>query len=78
MGVEGLTYHEKRALGFGTVKERLGKVCSSYINNPPSCRRSPLQQALLPVLQDAIGNYFDCRLTLRPVVVSKLRSAWQR
>lgn len=28
MGSEGLTYHERRALGFGTVKERLGKVCS--------------------------------------------------
>ena len=26
MGVEGLTYHEKKALGFGTVKQRLGKV----------------------------------------------------
>ena len=26
MGSEGLTYHEKRALGFGTVRERVGKV----------------------------------------------------
>ena len=26
MGVEGLTYHEKKALGFGTVQQRLGKV----------------------------------------------------
>lgn len=26
MGVESLTYHEKKALGFGTVKQRLGKV----------------------------------------------------
>uniref|UniRef100_A0A7R9YV45 Nitric oxide synthase-interacting protein zinc-finger domain-containing protein n=1 Tax=Chlamydomonas euryale TaxID=1486919 RepID=A0A7R9YV45_9CHLO len=25
MGAEGLRYHERRALGFGTVKERLGK-----------------------------------------------------
>eukprot|EP00210_Caulerpa_lentillifera_P006715 g6417.t1 len=25
MGSEGLTYHEKRALGFGTVRERVGK-----------------------------------------------------
>lgn len=26
MGTEGLTYHERRAMGFGTLKERLGKV----------------------------------------------------
>ena len=71
MGVEGLTYHEKRALGFGTVKERLGKVWSSCSNNPTCCRCSPLHQAVLAVLQDAIGSYYDCRLTLRPVVVSK-------
>lgn len=42
MGSEALTYHERRALGYGTTKERLGK--------------------------DAVGNYFDCRLTLSPAV----------
>ena len=26
MGAEALTYHERKALGFGTVTERLGKV----------------------------------------------------
>lgn len=26
MGSEALTYHERKALGFGTVSERLGKV----------------------------------------------------
>jgi len=26
MGTEGLTYNERRGLGFGMVKERLGKV----------------------------------------------------
>ena len=31
MGVEGLTYHEKKALGFGTVKQRLGKVSGSKL-----------------------------------------------
>lgn len=31
MGVEGLTYHEKKALGFGTVKQRLGKVCKPSV-----------------------------------------------
>lgn len=32
MGSEQLTYHERRALGFGTVKERLGKEaqCNYY------------------------------------------------
>lgn len=28
MGSESLTYHERKALGFGTVQERLGKVGS--------------------------------------------------
>jgi nitric oxide synthase-interacting protein len=42
MGSEALTYHERRALGYGTTKERLGK--------------------------DAVGNYYDCRLTLSPAV----------
>lgn len=26
MGTEGLTYHERKAMGYGTLKERLGKV----------------------------------------------------
>lgn len=26
MGSEGMTYHERRSLGFGTVRERIGKV----------------------------------------------------
>lgn len=26
MGAEGLTYNERRGQGYGTVKERLGKV----------------------------------------------------
>lgn len=34
MGVEGLTYHEKKALGFGTVKQRLGKVWLACLNLP--------------------------------------------
>lgn len=31
MGVEGLTYHEKKALGFGTVQQRLGKVECKFV-----------------------------------------------
>ena len=27
MGSESFTYEEKRALGYGTIKERLGKAC---------------------------------------------------
>ena len=45
MGSEALTYHERKALGFGTVKERVGKVglrvlCSSGRTGTPSssCR----------------------------------------
>lgn len=30
MGAEGLTYHERKGLGYGTVQERLGKA------SPPS------------------------------------------
>jgi len=36
MGSEALTYHERKALGFGTVKERVGKVsatCCSCLCN---------------------------------------------
>ena len=40
MGVEGLTYHEKKALGFGTVKQRLGKVRLSGLFLKQSCLRS--------------------------------------
>lgn len=37
MGSESQTYHERKALGYGTVRERLGKVrasCSSFCNMP--------------------------------------------
>ncbi len=39
MGSEALTYHERKALGFGTVKERVGKV-GQYL------RRAKLQQQI--------------------------------
>jgi len=29
-GSEGLSYHERRALGYGTAKERLGKVSALF------------------------------------------------
>lgn len=31
MGSEALTYHERKALGFGTVKERVGKVSATCL-----------------------------------------------
>ena len=37
MGVEGLTYHEKKALGFGTVQQRLGKVKNLLATESLSC-----------------------------------------
>lgn len=45
MGVEGLTYHEKKALGFGTVQQRLGK---DSVGNYYDCRLT-LQPAVDPV-----------------------------
>ena len=37
MGAEALTYHERRALGYGTVKERLGKVCAVVLGGVDEC-----------------------------------------
>lgn len=49
MGAEALTYHEKRALGYGTVKERLGKVSVRDGEMPGARRRrSPLLPSHLP------------------------------
>ena len=77
MGAEALTYHERRALGYGTVKERLGKVSRGGGGTkgwwrpsilPCLSRTLSLSISLRP--QDSLGNYYDCRLTLQPVVVS--------
>jgi hypothetical protein len=51
MGSEALTYHEKKALGFGTVKERVGKVSG------PSCCHAlaaarPIRRSLDPLKLD--------------------------
>ncbi len=83
MGVEGLTYHEKKALGFGTVQQRLGKVqllllplflehfvlLLVAVGACISCTHSSY-------LQDSVGNYYDCRLTLQPAVVSYIVCCW--
>ena len=46
LGSENLTYHEKKALGFGTVKERLGK---ETVKDFDACGLG-LQHALDPVV----------------------------
>ena len=73
MGVEGLTYHEKKALGFGTVKQRLGKVLDllCWLINPHRLFCNIAAPHLCRCfMQDSVGNYNDCRLTLQPAVVS--------
>ena len=37
MGSEGLSYHERKALGFGTVRERLGKVDEGFRSLMHAC-----------------------------------------
>ena len=81
-----MTYAEMKGLGYGTVNERLGKVSSYAPGQRGPCYpahrsrgeflcRAELLQ-LLGVyntpsdVQVAVGNYYDCRLTLRPAVVS--------
>jgi hypothetical protein len=48
MGSEALTYHEKKAMGYGTLKERLGKVLLSLF-----CRRYASGQGTGRQLQDS-------------------------
>ena len=79
MGSESQTYHERKALGYGTVRERLGKACCCTLASPVlkllmalPCMASP--SASSPSdgglhLQDSAGNFDDCRLTLQPAVV---------
>lgn len=43
MGSEALTYNERKALGFGTVKERLGKVRKR--RRKSSARRAALRES---------------------------------
>lgn len=92
MGSESMTYAEMKGLGYGTVKERLGKVTTwslplslpghlEFVQlfvegsalEPPASFLEALYCSLSsdgsPELQDAVGNYSDCRLTLQPVVV---------
>ena len=89
MGSESMTYAEMKGLGYGTIKERLGKVTTRTLGiRYMLCRSRMLmcsgphtgiaEQPIVPAgradiffpVQDAVGNYYDCRLTLQPAVVS--------
>ena len=74
MGAESQTYGERTALGYGTVKERLGKVrkLALFTGGLLRARLQPpvLRLRVEDISQDAIGNFYDCRLTLQPAVVS--------
>lgn len=71
MGSESQTAGERAALGYGTVKERLGKVLITAarlllsVHGQLSVRVS--HSSALP--QEAIGNFYDCRISLKPAVV---------
>ena len=77
MGSEALTYHERKALGFGTVKERLGKVGPLESSGRLAVLSVEAADSVIrPHLQDSQGNYYDCCLTLQPAVVSLWDLAW--
>ncbi|CAG9462832.1 unnamed protein product [Pedinophyceae sp. YPF-701] len=66
MGREALTYHERRALGFGTVQERVGK---DAISNFDDCRLS-LSPAVDPVASPQ-GVVFSRESILEYLVAQK-------
>eukprot|EP00892_Ulva_mutabilis_P012112 jgi/Ulvmu1/9273/UM050_0022.1 len=66
MGTEGLTYHEKRAMGFGTLKERLGKDAQG---NFYDCCLT-LQPAVDPVITRT-GHLFSREAILEYYLVQK-------
>ena len=77
MGSEGLRYHERRALGFGTVKERLG---AETVKNFDACALS-LSHATDPVVTPE-GVLYDrehilrCLLHQKKDIARKLK-AWE-
>lgn len=92
MGAENMTYAERKALGFGTVKERLGKVSQGMALVPAVhectglgslCTHKPIAHSMssegrdcprtrscVCCMQDSLGNYSDCCLTLTTAMVS--------
>jgi hypothetical protein len=58
IGSEGLTYHERRALGYGTARERLGAVSEVLVGRaahpaaaPRAARRRPTPLRALSLKQ---------------------------
>jgi hypothetical protein len=83
MGSEALTYHERKGMGHGTLKERLGKVRSLKFRLPTMvtvlglavpCAHAHAAESLRAV-QDAQGDYFACSLTLQQARVRSLMLA---
>ncbi|DBA91103.1 hypothetical protein WJX77_006701 [Trebouxia sp. C0004] len=77
MGVEGLTYHEKKALGFGTVKQRLGK---DSVGNYYDCRLT-LQPAVDPVCTPE-GYLFSKEAIIESLIqqkkaIKRKHAAWE-
>lgn len=72
MGCESLTYEERRAIGWGTVKERLGKVCNEAPSDGLVVRKVSLI-SYVPPAQDSIKDWDSCALCLHPVQVRALR-----
>jgi hypothetical protein len=72
MGSETLSYAERKAMGYGTVKERFGKVS---LSNLTSVYLATATMVLADrwcwdrCSQDTLGNYDDCCLTLQEAVV---------
>jgi hypothetical protein len=56
MGSESQTYHERKALGYGTVRERLGKVRPASRGRSHHARAVLRSSATSPGLQHIIEN----------------------
>jgi len=71
MGSEGLNYHERRAMHFGTQNERLGKVRTRrhLLWGIGPCVRSLRKMGVLDVGgQDSLRAFDHCGLTLSPAI----------
>ena len=70
MGSEALTYHERKAMGHGTLSERLGKVRirTSYAENELSALSQTSSQRSVPLhaqlLTPRALRSHSCRLAL--------------
>eukprot|EP00192_Tetraselmis_astigmatica_P014249 CAMPEP_0117675388 /NCGR_PEP_ID=MMETSP0804-20121206/15577_1 /TAXON_ID=1074897 /ORGANISM="Tetraselmis astigmatica, Strain CCMP880" /LENGTH=307 /DNA_ID=CAMNT_0005484385 /DNA_START=301 /DNA_END=1224 /DNA_ORIENTATION=- len=77
MGCEGQTYHERRALGFGTARERLGKDASGNFDDCGLTLRPAVDPVITPegvvYSREAILEYF---LQQKKVHKRKL-AAWE-